>query len=208
MIGDDCYIYLRVCLCTVRTAFYMGLHIKKKIINKNEYRRQTTPCTMTANSSSNNENNSNKNAQKSSPLAPFLKSIGGDDCDRPACDDTKSALSAALERIGRASSSSSTSGEKTVKSSQVKGMSSDTTTFTAANDASVGYNACPPTRDEIGTSTWSLLHSMAAWYPNNPTPEDRHSISSFMTALAKFYPCTWCATDFQKNIELSPPRLV
>jgi hypothetical protein len=25
------------------------------------------------------------------------------------------------------------------------------------------YNACPPTKDEIGASTWSLVHSMVSY---------------------------------------------
>lgn len=60
----------------------------------------------------------------------------GEDCDRPACDDTKSALTAALGRVNAAK-----------KKAEEKTQSS-------------GYNACPPTRDEIGVSTWTLVHSM------------------------------------------------
>eukprot|EP00985_Skeletonema_marinoi_P025268 scaffold18406_cov80-Skeletonema_marinoi.AAC.1 len=65
---------------------------------------------------------------------------GGGDCDRPACDDTKSALSAALQRVGEARVASKNSTKQST------------------------YTECPPTREESGTSTWSLLHSMAAWH--------------------------------------------
>lgn len=135
---------------------------------------------MTAEDSS---SSADKAKKKGDQLASLLKSMGGgDDCDRPACDDTKSALSAALQRVGEARvASKSTEQEST-------------------------YTACPPTREEIGTSSWSLLHSMTAWYPNYPTSKDQQLMSGFMHALAKFYPCTWCATDFQHNIELSPPK--
>lgn len=144
--------------------------------------------------------------------------MGGDDCDRPACDDTKSALSAALKRVDRRR--------------------------TDGDALSLGYRrACPPTRDEIGAQTWSLLHSMvrvcmndisiyscfggsrtfihificcasefkyqqAAWYPNKPTSEDELFMSTFMVSLARFYPCTYCASDFQRAIQTSPPRYV
>ncbi|KAL7465906.1 hypothetical protein ACHAXS_006209 [Conticribra weissflogii] len=141
---------------------------------------------------------SNDEKTSSPQLPSFLKSVGGDDCDRPACDDTKSALTAALGRISTKTSSSShgnKEGKRTAKSSK-EGNSV----------VPEGYDACPPTKDVIGSSTWSLLHSMAAWYPNKPTQEDQQSMSQFMTALAKFYPCTWCAKDFQENISLSPPR--
>jgi mitochondrial FAD-linked sulfhydryl oxidase len=31
-------------------------------------------------------------------------------------------------------------------------------------------------------------------------------MTNFMTALARFYPCTWCARDFKKNLEQKPVR--
>mmetsp|Transcript_7483 Transcript_7483/g.11165 ORF Transcript_7483/g.11165 Transcript_7483/m.11165 type:complete len:199 (-) Transcript_7483:1493-2089(-) len=142
---------------------------------------------------------SNNYVSKNEGLASLFKSMGGgDDCDRPACDDTKSALTAALERAGRSNTDASESTSKQIRKKLPKSV----------KDQSVpkGYIACPPTRDEIGVSTWSLLHSMAAWYPSQPTSEDKKLMSNFMIALARFYPCTWCATDFQNNVQLSPPR--
>ena len=74
-------------------------------------------------------------------LTSLLKTMGGDDCDRPACDDTKSALSAALKRVDRRRTKTGVVGDGDAFSS--------------------GYRSvCPPTRDEIGAQTWSLLHSM------------------------------------------------
>ena len=123
-----------------------------------------------------------KATKRADQLGSLLKSMGGGDCDRPACDDTKSALSAALQRVGEARDASKNSTKQST------------------------YRACPPTREEIGTSTWSLLHSMAAWYPKSPTAKDQQLMSGFMQALARFYPCTWCATDFQQNIESNSPK--
>lgn len=77
---------------------------------------------------------SDSEKSKHDPLSPFLKSMG-EDCDRPACDDTKSALTAALGRVNAAKKKA---GEK----------------------QPVSYRACPPTRDELGVSTWTLVHSM------------------------------------------------
>ena len=73
---------------------------------------------------------------ESDPLAPFLKSMG-EDCDRPACDDTKSALTAALGRVN------ATKNKKSNDKQQ--------------------YVGCPPSKDEIGVSTWNLLHSMVSF---------------------------------------------
>jgi len=46
----------------------------------------------------------------------------------------------------------------------------------------------------------------AAWYPDNPSREDERMISQFMNAFARFYPCTYCAKDFQDNLAKSPVK--
>lgn len=46
----------------------------------------------------------------------------------------------------------------------------------------------------------------AAWYPDKPTLDQEQKMTQFMEALALFYPCTYCATDFQMNLKISPVR--
>jgi mitochondrial FAD-linked sulfhydryl oxidase len=99
-----------------------------------------------------------------------------DDCDRPACEDTASALAAAMKHSAKTANTAKT-----------------TTTI-----------ACPPTKGALGKSSWDLLHSIAAWYPDNPTPTDETMIQQFFTGFARFYPCTWCAEDFQRNLQEKP----
>mmetsp|Transcript_26686 Transcript_26686/g.31055 ORF Transcript_26686/g.31055 Transcript_26686/m.31055 type:complete len:182 (+) Transcript_26686:75-620(+) len=125
-----------------------------------------------------------------SPFDAFLKK-GKDDCDRPACDDTISALNQALSRIGN-------------KKEAVASVGSRSSSRSSENDGILGYKACPPSKENIGRSTWTLLHSMAAWYPDRPSFEEERRIKAFMEALAIFYPCTYCATDFQENIKKTP----
>ena len=45
---------------------------------------------------------------------------------------------------------------------------------------------------------------MSAWYPENPTTEQRTSMTQFIQGLSLFYPCTYCAVDFQENIQKHP----
>lgn len=73
--------------------------------------------------------------KKSLPAKGFSnqKNIADEDCDRPACDDTMSALTAAL---GYAK----------------KGQKSTSSEEAAAK--------CPPTKGALGRSSWDLLHSM------------------------------------------------
>jgi hypothetical protein len=95
---------------------------------------------------------------KNDSFSSLLKSMGGDGCDRPACDDTKSALSAALKRVGMSRGSAAAGGEA---SSDTGGASSGSTTKQEQKGRIPNsYNACPPTKDAIGACTWSLVHSM------------------------------------------------
>lgn len=73
---------------------------------------------------------------KKSPLDMFLQQQ--EDCDRPACEDTVNALSSALHRLNKKKEASSESIDKGISSSKM----------------------CPPTKDVIGSSSWTLLHSM------------------------------------------------
>jgi hypothetical protein len=67
-------------------------------------------------------------------------------------------------------------------------------------------NDCPLDRNELGLHTWSLLHSLAAYFPDNPTTDQEEHARRFFEALAVLYPCKICAVDFQESIQVSPPR--
>jgi hypothetical protein len=112
------------------------------------------------------------NNSKRDPLASLLKTMGGDDCDRPACDDTKSALTAALRRVDRSSSGVVRGG------GGGGGAVGDASPGRSAAAIPDSYRACPPTRDEIGVSTWSLLHSMVRAHSYLP-PRSVSGISLF-----------------------------
>ncbi|KAJ9611212.1 Flavin-linked sulfhydryl oxidase of the mitochondrial IMS [Cladophialophora chaetospira] len=56
---------------------------------------------------------------------------------------------------------------------------------------------CPPDVEELGRSTWMLLHSMAATYPEVATPETQSIMKQFISTFSRLYPCYVCAEDFQ-----------
>ncbi|CAP49245.1 uncharacterized protein PODANS_5_5710 [Podospora anserina S mat+] len=60
---------------------------------------------------------------------------------------------------------------------------------------------CPPDVVALGRSSWTLLHSIAATYPEKPTPSEQSDVISFMKLFSKLYPCWVCAEDFQEYIE-------
>lgn len=56
---------------------------------------------------------------------------------------------------------------------------------------------CPPDVEQLGRSTWTLLHSIAAQYPIKPTIEEQKNATTFITSFSKLYPCWTCADDFR-----------
>ncbi|CAO1428953.1 unnamed protein product [Diamesa serratosioi] len=64
---------------------------------------------------------------------------------------------------------------------------------------------CPWDKNMLGKSTWGLLHTIAANYPEKPTPENQKDVSSFFSILSRLYPCEYCAKDLQVELVEIPP---
>lgn len=56
---------------------------------------------------------------------------------------------------------------------------------------------CTPCIYLTGASTWRFLHTMAAYYPDKPTQEQKKDISQFFEIFSKIYPCESCASQFR-----------
>ena len=65
---------------------------------------------------------------------------------------------------------------------------------------------CPPDRDELGRHSWTLLHTLAAYFPEHPTAEQSETAVGFVHAMSMLYPCGHCAADFREGMEAHPPR--
>jgi FAD-linked sulfhydryl oxidase len=69
---------------------------------------------------------------------------------------------------------------------------------TTSKDVTAGPPSdCPPDVEQLGRSSWTLLHSIAASYPTTPTPTEQSQVRQFMGLFSKLYPCWVCAEDFQ-----------
>ena len=50
------------------------------------------------------------------------------------------------------------------------------------------------------------LHSIAAYYPDEPTEEDKKYAVEFINSFAHLYPCKVCASHLKKSLAKYPPK--
>ena len=51
------------------------------------------------------------------------------------------------------------------------------------------------------------LHTIAAYYPDQPNTRHRKQCAALISALTTLYPCGPCREDFETEVAKSPPRL-
>lgn len=66
---------------------------------------------------------------------------------------------------------------------------------------------CPPDSGELGRSTWTYLHSLAAYYPDHPTTEEKTDIRSLLGSFSRTYPCKWCVSHMLPYMKDKPPAV-
>lgn len=90
-----------------------------------------------------------------------------------------------------------------------KPKSTNITSELGASSASSSYPQDePPDVSQIGISGWTILHLMAAKYPEKPSDKDQTDMHQFLLLWSKFYPCWWCAKDLKSYMVTNEPELV
>ncbi|XP_010905288.1 FAD-linked sulfhydryl oxidase ERV1 [Elaeis guineensis] len=62
----------------------------------------------------------------------------------------------------------------------------------------------PLTKEEIGRATWTLLHSIAAQFPDQPTRQQKRDAKELMAIISRLYPCKECADHFKEVLKANP----
>ncbi|KHO01094.1 augmenter of liver regeneration [Metarhizium album ARSEF 1941] len=85
--------------------------------------------------------------------------------------------------------------------------SSNKTSVGDATRPSKPRSDCPPDVEALGRGTWTLLHSIAASYPDSPSTSQQSDLLRFVKLFSKLYPCWVCAEDFRTYIGREVPRV-
>lgn len=61
-------------------------------------------------------------------------------------------------------------------------------------------------RAELGRATWKFMHTMVARFPEEPSPEERKTLETFVYLFSRLYPCGDCARHFRGLLAKYPPQ--
>ena len=64
-----------------------------------------------------------------------------------------------------------------------------------------------PDPEEIGVAGWTVLHTAAAAYPNQPTEAQRRHMYNFLTSWSHVYACSICAFHMRQEMKKNPPNV-
>lgn len=64
----------------------------------------------------------------------------------------------------------------------------------------------PPDIEEIGRASWTMLHTTAAKYPDNPTEKDKKRMTQLIDSLSGLYPCEKCKYHLAEYIKENPVK--
>ncbi|KAJ5692492.1 ERV/ALR sulphydryl oxidase [Penicillium macrosclerotiorum] len=140
---------------------------------------------------------SSKEAQEGDPKAPLPKGVVLDKDGKPCRTCTSAASWRALAKQAKSQPSASPSSSSSTSNSSTATIATPALASIATSSPSETASDCPPDVEALGRSTWTLLHSMAATYPEKADTQQQKDMQGFLKLFSKLYPCWVCADDFQ-----------
>lgn len=69
----------------------------------------------------------------------------------------------------------------------------------SSDNGSSGVSAAK--KAELGRATWTLLHMLAAQFPDKPTRQQQRDAKELIMCLTRIYPCSDCASHFKEIVK-------
>ena len=125
-----------------------------------------------------------------------LAAAGPEPCEKRICNDKKNFFASAMNMKGGSKGSGGGGETKAPVKTEVP----------ASDDAPWSDSLCPPDVQDLGRGSWTFLHSLAAYYPDSPTPEQIKDMDQFMQIWSRVYPCEYCAEHMRMWMAEHPPQ--
>ena len=58
-----------------------------------------------------------------------------------------------------------------------------------------------------GNAGWTLLHSIAAYYPEKPSLIKQQAVKDFYSSFSQLYPCSYCADELKEDLKVNHVRV-
>eukprot|EP00195_Chlamydomonas_chlamydogama_P010288 CAMPEP_0202892894 /NCGR_PEP_ID=MMETSP1392-20130828/2573_1 /ASSEMBLY_ACC=CAM_ASM_000868 /TAXON_ID=225041 /ORGANISM="Chlamydomonas chlamydogama, Strain SAG 11-48b" /LENGTH=245 /DNA_ID=CAMNT_0049577027 /DNA_START=392 /DNA_END=1130 /DNA_ORIENTATION=- len=114
-----------------------------------------------------------------------------------------------------ASISSRSTATASPSSTIAKPASSIAATDSTLEDTSLGLELAAATgavvargatsKEDLGRATWTLLHTLAAQLPDQPSRQQQQDVKALINILTRIYPCGDCAKHFKEIVRRDPP---
>ncbi|XP_063934457.1 FAD-linked sulfhydryl oxidase ALR-like [Zophobas morio] len=72
------------------------------------------------------------------------------------------------------------------------------------NIENTNFIDCPADSDKLGRHSWTLLHTIASYYPEKPSGRQKVALQQLMNSLSFLYPCEHCAAHLRLYMKANP----
>ena len=153
-----------------------------------------------------NETRTSSDAHRSASTEP----ADSDECH--ACAATQD--SAAVSPFNPSTAATNLPATTTTTSRPLPAAFATNTTQTASTTQSTtspcyaySHSACPLNRAELGRAAWAYLHTLAAYYPTQPSSVQQSDMRDFMLLYMRQYPCLYCRDRTMEEVDRNAPRV-